>query len=105
MQFKNQQLESNMDQLSDSKLGKEYHYAVYCHLDYLYAEYIMQNVRPDKAQARIKIARRNISNLRKTDDTTLMAENEEELKNLLMRMKESEKTGLKIMVSGAITSW
>jgi pentose-5-phosphate-3-epimerase len=53
----------------------------------------------DKAQARIKIARRNISNLRKTDDTTLMAENEEELKNLLMKVKEeSEKAGLKLNI-------
>ena len=66
----------------------------------------------DKAQARIKIARRNISNLRKTDDTTLMAENEEELKNLLMKVKEeSEKAGLKLniqktnMAFSPITSW
>ena len=55
----------------------------------------MWNARLDKAQARIKIARRNISNLRKTDDTTLMAESEEELKNLLMKVKEeSEKAGV-----------
>ena len=78
----------------------------------LYAEYIMQNSGLDEAQARIKIARRNISNLRYTDDTTLMAEIEE-LKNLLMNVKEeSEKVGLKldiqktkIMASGPITSW
>ena len=79
----------------------------------LYAEYIMRNARLDKLQAGIKIARRNINNLRYADDTTLMAENEEELKSLLMKMKEkSEKVGLKlniqktkIMASGPITSW
>ena len=73
----------------------------------------MCNVELDKSQAGIKIARRNINNLRYVDDTTLMAENEEELKNLLMRVKEkSEKAGLKlniqktnIMASGLITSW
>ena len=75
--------------------------------------YIMQNAGLDEAQAGIKIARRNISNLRYADDTTLMAESEEELKSLLMKVKEeSEKIGLKfniqktkIMVSGPITSW
>ena len=79
----------------------------------LYAEYIMQNARLDEALARIKIARRNINNLRVADDTTLMAESEEELKSLLMKVKvESEKTGLKlniqqtkIMASDPITSW
>ena len=79
----------------------------------LYAEYIMQNARLDEAQGRIKIAGRNINNLRYTDDTTLMAENEEKLKNLLTKVKEeSEKAGLKlniqktkIMASGPITSW
>ena len=79
----------------------------------LYAEYIMQNAGLDEAQAGIKIAGRNINNLRYADDTTLMAESEEELKNLLMKVKEeSEKTGLKlniqktnIMASGHITSW
>ena len=78
----------------------------------LYAEYIMLNARLDEAQAGIKIARRNISNLRYGDDTTLMAESEEELKSLLMKVKEeSEKVGLKlniqktkIMTSGPITS-
>ena len=65
----------------------------------------MRNAQLDDSQAGIKIVRRNINNLRYADDTTPKAENEEELKNLLMRMKESEKTGLKIMVSGAITSW
>ena len=73
----------------------------------------MQNVGLDEAQAGIKIAGRNINNLRYADDTTLMAESEEELKSLLMKVKEdSEKVGLKlniqktkIMVSGPITSW
>ena len=79
----------------------------------LYAEYITRNARLDKAQAGIKIARRNINNLRYADDTTLMAEIEEELKSLLMKVKEeSEKFSLmlniqktKIMASGPITSW
>ena len=73
----------------------------------------MWNARLDEAQAEIKIAGRNINNLRYTDDTTLMAENEEELKSLLMKVKEeSEKSGLqlniqkmKIMASGPITLW
>ena len=60
----------------------------------LYAEYIMRNTGLDEAQAGIKIARRNINNLRYADDTTLMTENEEELKSLLMKVKESEKVGL-----------
>ena len=65
----------------------------------LYAEYIMQNAGLDEAQAGIKIARRNINNLRYTDDTTLMVESEEELKNLLMKVKEeSEKAGLKLNI-------
>ena len=65
----------------------------------LNAEYIMQNAGLDKGQARIKIARRNINNLRYADDTTLMAENEEELKSLLMKVKEeSEKVGLKLNI-------
>ena len=79
----------------------------------LYAEYIMRNAGLEEAQAGIKIARRNINNLRYADDTTLMAESEEELKSLLMKVKEeSEKVGLqlniqktKIMASGPITSW
>ena len=78
-----------------------------------YAEYTKWNARLDEAQAGIKIARRNINNLRYADDTTLMAESEEELKSLLMKVKEeSEKVGLKfniqktkIMASGPITSW
>ena len=79
----------------------------------LYAEYIMRNARLDEAQAGIKIARRNINNLTYANDTTIMAESEEELKRLLMKVKEeSEKVGLKlniqetkIMASGPITSW
>ena len=78
-----------------------------------YAEYIMRNARLDEAQVGIKIAGKNINNLRYADDTILMAESEEELKNLLMKVKEeSEKVDLKlnihkrkIMASGPITSW
>ena len=78
-----------------------------------YADYIMRNAGLDEAQAGIKIAGRNIKNLRHADDTTLMAESEEELKSLLMKVKEkSEKVGLKlniqktkIMASGPIISW
>ena len=78
-----------------------------------YAEYIMRNAGLEEAQAGIKIARRNINNLRYADNTTFMAESEEELKSLLMKVKEeSEKVGLKlniqetkIMASGPITSW
>ena len=65
----------------------------------LYAEYIMQNARLHEAQAEIKIARRNINNLRYADNTTLMAENEEELKSLLLKVEEgSEKVGLKLNI-------
>ena len=65
----------------------------------LYAEYIMWNARLEEAQAEIKIAGRNINNLRYADDTTLMAESEEELVSLLMKMKEkSEKTGVKLNI-------
>ena len=79
----------------------------------LHAEYIMRNARLDEAQAGIKISRRNINNLRYADDTTLMTESEEELKSLLMKVKqESEKADLKlniqktkIMASGSITPW
>ena len=79
----------------------------------LYAEYIMRNAELEEAQAGIKIARKNINNLRYADDTTLVAESEDELKNLLIKVKEeSEKVGLKlniqetkIMAAGPITSW
>ena len=82
-------------------------------LIYFYAEYIMRNTGLEEAQTRIKIAGRNISNLRYADDTTFTAESKEELKSLLMKVKEeSEKVGLKlniqkrkIMASGSITSW
>ena len=82
-------------------------------LFYFYAEYIMRNAELEEAQAGIKISRRNINNLRYADDTTLMAESEEQLKSLLMKVKvESEKVSLKlniqktkIMASGPITSW
>ena len=83
------------------------------HLFNLYAEYLMRNAGLEEAQAGIKIARRNINNLRYADDTTLMAGSKEALKSLLMKLKEeSEKVGLKlniqktkIMASGPITSW
>ena len=68
------------------------------HLFKLYAEYIMQNARLDKSKAGIKISRRNINNLRCADDTTVMAENEEVVKSLLMQFKESEKAGLKLSI-------
>ena len=87
--------------------------AVYCHPAFnLYAEYIMRNAGLEEAQAGVKIAGRNINNLRYADDTTLMAESEKELKSLLMKVKEkSGQVGLKlniqktkIMASGPITS-
>ena len=115
MQVKKQQLELDMEQQTGSKLGKEYIKAVYCHPAYLTynAEYIMRNARLDEAQAGIKIAGRNINSLRYADDTTLMAESEEELKSLLMKVKEkSEKVSLKLNIQktkitacGLITSW
>ena len=97
------------------KIGKEIHQGCILSpcLFNLDAEYIMQNVRLDEAQAGITVAGRNINNLRYADDTTLMAEREEELKSLLMKVKEeSEKAGLKLSIqktkittSGPITSW
>ena len=109
MQLKKQQLELDMEQQTGSKLGKQYIKTVYCQgLFNLYAGYGL-----DEAQAGIKIAGRNINNFRYADDTTLMAESEEELKSLLMKVKEeSGKAGFKlniqktkIMGSGLITSW
>ena len=103
-----------MEQRTGSKLGKVYVKAVYCHPAYLtYIEYIMRNARLDEAQVGIKIAGRNTNNLRYADDTTLMAESEEELKSFLIKVEEdSEKAGLKlniqktkIMAFGPITSW
>ena len=98
-----------------SQIGKKYVKAVYCHPVYLtyMREYIMQNARLDEAQTGIGIAKRNTNNLRYSDDTILMAESEEELKSLLIKVKdESGKAGLKlylqkinIMASGPITSW
>ena len=81
-----------------SKLGKEYIKIVYCHHAFnLYAEYIVRNAGLDEAKALIKIAGSKINNLRCADDTTLMAESEEELKSLLMKgEEESEKVGLKL---------
>ena len=83
-----------------SKSGKEYVKTVYCHPAYLtYAEYIMRNAGMDEAQAGIKIARRNINNLRYADNITLMAEWEEKLKSVLMKVKEeSKKVGLKVNI-------
>ena len=84
MQNKKQHLELDMEQQTGSKLEKEYVNAVYCHpVLNLYAEYITQNAGLDESQAEIKISGRNINNFRYADDTTLMAENEEELKTPL----------------------
>ena len=90
MQLKKQQLEPDMEQWTGSKLVKDYVKAVYSlfNLFNLYAEHIMRNTRLDNSQAGIKIAGRNISNLRYADDTTLMVESEEELKSLLMKVKK-----------------
>ena len=116
MQVKKQQLELDMEQQTGSKSGKEY-VCQGCILSpclfNFYAEYIMRNAGLEEAQAGIKIAGRNINNLRYANDTTLIAESEEELKSLLMKVKEeSEKAGLKlniqktkIMASCPITSW
>ena len=97
MQVRKQQLEPDMEQWTGSKLGWVYQGCVVspC-LFNLNAEYIKWNAELDEAQAGIKISGRNINNLWYTDDTTLMAESEEELKSLLMKVKEeSEKAGLK----------
>ena len=103
-----------MEQQIGSKLEKEYIKVVYCHAaNLIYVVYIMRNTGLEEAQAGIKIAGRNTNNLRYADDTTLMAESEEELKSLLMKVKEeSGKVGLKfkirktkIMATSPITSW
>ena len=115
MQVRKQQLELDMEKQTGSKWEKGVGQGCIfspC-LSNLYAEYIMKNAGLKEAQAGIKIARRNINNLRYADDTTLMTESEEELKSLLMKVKkESEKVVLKlniqktkIMASGSITSW
>ena len=114
MQVKKQQVELDVEQQTGSKWRKEYIKAAYCPcLFNLYTKYIIRNARLDETQAGIKIARRNINNLRYADDTILMAESEEELKSLLMKVKEeSEKPDLelniqkmKVMSSRPITSW
>ena len=86
MQGKRQQLESDMDWFKTGK-GIRQGYIVSPCLFNLHAEYIMRNARLDEAHAGVKIAGRNINNLRYADDTTLMAESEEELKSLLMKVK------------------
>ena len=100
MQDKRQQSELDMEQQTGSKLGKEYGKAVYCHPAYLtYMQSTSCEIPGWMKQAGISIARRNINNLRYADDTTLMAESEEELKSLLMKVKEeSEKVGLKLNI-------
>ena len=113
MQVKKQQLETYSGTTDWFQIGKGVHQGCIlspCLFNF-YAEYIMRNARLHKAQAGIKIAGRNINNLRYADNTTLIAESEEELKSLLMKVKEeSEKAGLKlniqkmkIMASGPIT--
>ena len=112
MQVKKQLLELDIEQLTGSKLGKEYKKTILspCLLNFS-AEYIRWNAGLDESQAGIKTAGRNISNLRYVVDTTLMAESEEELKSLLMKVRE-KKAGLKLNIqktkntgSGCITSW
>ena len=114
MQVKKQQSEPDMEQQTGSKLGKECIRTVYCHPAYLiYAEYIMQNAGLDEAQAGINTAGRNINNFQYIDDTSLTAESKEELKSLLLKVKEeSEKADLKLNIgktkiraSGLITLW
>ena len=93
MQIRKKQLELDMEQQTGSKSAKGYQsFILSSYLFNLYAEYIVRNAGLDEAQAGIKIAGRNINNLRYADDTTLMAESEEELKSLLIKVKkESEK--------------
>ena len=113
MQVKKQQLEPDMEQQTGPKWGKGYKAVLSPCLFNLYAEYIMWNAGLVEAQAGIKIAGRNTNNLRYADDTTLMAESEEELKSFLMKVKEeSEKAGLKlnsqktkIIASSPIIPW
>ena len=99
MQDKKTQLELDIGQQTGSKLGKEYIKAVYCHPAYLYTEYIMWNAELNGSQAGIKISVRNINNLRYADDTIFIVESEEELKSLLMKLKEEiEKASLKLNI-------
>ena len=113
MQVRKQQLELDMEQQTGSKLGKEYVKAIYCHPAYLTYMQSTSCKMPGWMKTGIKIFGRNINNLRYADDTTLMAESEEKLKSLLMKVKEeSEKVSLKlniqkskVMASDPITSW
>ena len=115
MQVRKQQLELDMEPTDWFQIGKGVHQGCILSpcLFNIYAEYIMQNAGLDEVEAGIKMSGRNINNLRYADDTTLMGESEEELKSLLMKVKEgNEKFGLKInlqetkvMASGPITSW
>ena len=115
MQVKKQELETGHETTDLFHIGKGIQQGciLSSSLFNLYAEYIMRNAGLEEAQAKIKIAGRHINNLRYADDITFMAESEEELKSLLMKVKEgSEKVGLKlniqktkIMASGPITSW
>ena len=101
MQVKKKQLGPDIEQQTGSKLGKDYIKAVYCHPAYLTCMQITswETLGWMKHKLEIKISGRNINNLRYADDTTLMAESEEELKSLLMKVKEeSEKAGLKLSV-------
>ena len=101
MQVRKQQLELDMEQQTGSKLGKEYKQGCILSpcLFNLHAEYIMGNAGLEETQAGIKIAGRNINNLRYADNTTVLAESKEELKSLLMQVKEeSEKVGLKLNI-------
>ena len=99
MQIKKQQLELDMEQWTGPKLGKEYIKAVYCHPAYSTYMQSTSCEMPDETQAGIKIAQRNINNLRYGDDTTLMEESKEELKSLLInRKEESKKAVLKLNI-------
>ena len=100
MQFKKQQLEPDMEKWTGSKFGREPVKAVYCHPAYLtYSEYIMRNAGLEEAEAGIKIAGRNINNLRYADYTNNLAESKQDLKSLLMKVKEeSEEAGLKLNI-------
>ena len=115
MQVRKQQLELDMEQQTGwFQIGKGAHQGCVLspYLFNLYAEYIMRDAGLEEAQTVIKVAGRNINNLRYADDTTLMTESEEELKSLWWKWKRSEKVGLKlniqktkIMASGPVTSW
>ena len=99
MQVRKQQLEMEMEKQTGSKLGVCQGFILSPCLFNLYAQYITRNAGLDEAQAGINTAGRNINNLKYADDTTLMAEGEEELKSLLMKMKEeNEKAGLKLNI-------